>query len=178
MANRDSLSYSKFVRVCKRHLQWIGLSESARDLLAFLLVERYWSGGPLSPEELSTLSGYSRGSVSVAISQLRSLGFVESRVDMNQPGRGRRPTLYAITDGLSGLVMFGLRRLTVEVEGILSDLESMKIELDASDSKARKAIESLEAEAEHNLNQLRKDSRKHRVGRTQSKISAIETRKQ
>ncbi|MFW9803636.1 MAG: hypothetical protein ACFFFC_13335, partial [Candidatus Thorarchaeota archaeon] len=121
MTNRDSISYVKFLRMCKKHLQWIGLSEAARDILSVLMADYYWSGHPSSPESLSAVTGYSRGSISVAISQLKSLGFIEGRVDTGQEGRGRRPTLYALSEGLSGLIMFGIRRLGIELEGILTE---------------------------------------------------------
>ena len=73
MKPRDSLVYSKLIRLCKKQLQWIGLSEAARDILVVLLVEKYWTSKQLSPEEIAILTGYSRGSISIALSKLRPL---------------------------------------------------------------------------------------------------------
>ena len=160
MTDRDSLSYIKLVRICKKHLQWVGLSEAARDILAVLLTENYWTGDPISPEELSSITGYSRGSISVAISQLRSLGFIESRMDMSQEGRGRRPTLYTLSEGLSGLIMFGIRRLNIELEGMLTEIMTMKATIDSRDEVAVKALTALELEANSNADRLREFTRR------------------
>ena len=177
LADRDSHTYLKLVRISKRHIQWIGLSEAAHDILAFLLVESYWTGGSLSPEELSSLAGYSRGSISVAISQLRSLGFIESRIDTTQSGRGRRATLYATTEGLSGLILFGIRRLTLELEGFLGELEAMSVSLGENETKARSALDSLESEVNMNLIQLRKDARKMLSSKATRVLQAEEVRR-
>lgn len=159
MTDRDSVSYIKFLRICKKHLQWIGLSEAARDILSVLLTEYYWSSEALSPEELASITGYSRGSISVAISQLRSLGFIETRVDTTQEGRGRRPTLYALSEGLSGLIMFGIRRLGVELEGILNETNAMQISTDRDEKIAVEALAKLTREAKRNSEQLREYTR-------------------
>ncbi|MFW9891774.1 MAG: hypothetical protein ACFFFO_06210, partial [Candidatus Thorarchaeota archaeon] len=157
--DRDSVSYIKFLRICKKHLQWIGLSEAARDILSVLLTEYYWSSEALSPEELASITGYSRGSISVAISQLRSLGFIETRVDTTQEGRGRRPTLYALSEGLSGLIMFGIRRLGVELEGILNETNAMQMSTDRDEKIAVEALAKLTREAKRNSEQLREYTR-------------------
>ena len=159
MTDRDSILYIKFLRICKKHLQWIGLSEAARDVLSVLLTEYYWSNEALSPEELATITGYSRGSISVAISQLRSLGFIETRIDTSQEGRGRRPTLYALSEGLSGLIMFGIRRLGVELEGILNEINAMQVTIDKGEKTAVKALTALSKEARRNAEQLREYTR-------------------
>ncbi|MFX1270085.1 MAG: hypothetical protein ACFFAX_00275 [Promethearchaeota archaeon] len=160
MTNRDSITYVRFLRICKKHLQWIGLSEAARDILSVLLADYYWSGQALSPEEIASVTGYSRGSISVAISQLRSLGFIEGRVDTTQEGRGRRPTLYALSEGLSGLVMFGIRRLGVELEGILTETTAMRATLDSGEKDAVKALTKLEKEAIRIAEQIREQVRR------------------
>ena len=67
MKPRDSIVYSKLIRLCKKQLQWIGLSEAARDILVVLLVEKYWTKKQLSREEIGVLTGYSRGSISAAL---------------------------------------------------------------------------------------------------------------
>jgi DNA-binding transcriptional regulator GbsR (MarR family) len=155
MTQRDSITYVKLTRICKKHLQWVGLPEAAKDILATLLVENYWSGEPLSPEDLSTIVGYSRGSISVALSQLRSLGFIESRIGMKNTGRGRRPTLFAVSEGLSGLVLFGVRRVGIEIEGILTELESLRSSTEPEDVEGQKALDLLEKEATTNAHKLR-----------------------
>ncbi|MFW9807464.1 MAG: hypothetical protein ACFFFK_12115 [Candidatus Thorarchaeota archaeon] len=159
MTDRDSVLYIKFLRICKKHLQWIGLSEAARDILSVLLAEYYWSSEAISPEELASVTGYSRGSISVAISQLRSLGFIETRIDTNQEGRGRRPTLYALSEGLSGLIMFGIRRLGVELEGILNETNAMQGTVDKNEKRAIDALAALTKEAKRNAEQLREYTR-------------------
>ncbi|MFW9814015.1 MAG: hypothetical protein ACFFF9_16250, partial [Candidatus Thorarchaeota archaeon] len=132
---------------------------AARDILSVLLTEYYWSSEALSPEELASITGYSRGSISVAISQLRSLGFIETRVDTKQEGRGRRPTLYALSEGLSGLIMFGIRRLGVELEGILNETNAMQISTDRDEKIAVEALAKLTREAKRNSEQLREYTR-------------------
>ena len=84
MSNRDSLAYEKLVTLCRRQLKWLGLSDASRDVLALLLVESYWTGDALTPEEVCTSTGYSRGSISVALSQLSSLGFIDGHTDPKQ----------------------------------------------------------------------------------------------
>ena len=135
------------------------MSEAARDILSVLLTEYYWSNDALSPEELASITGYSRGSISVAISQLRSLGFIETRIDTSQEGRGRRPTLYALSEGLSGLIMFGIRRLGVELEGILNEVNAMQVSIDRGEKVALEALTSLSKEARRNAEQLREYTR-------------------
>jgi DNA-binding transcriptional regulator GbsR (MarR family) len=159
MANHDSLIYIKLSRITKKHLHWIGLSEAARDVLTALLVEHYWTREPLSTDDLVELTGYSRGSISVAISQLRNLGFIESRLDTSHPGRGRKPAFYEVAEGMSGIVTFGVRRLSLELEGILREVESMKLSIDTSDIAGRNALDILEEETNRNLDQLRKYTR-------------------
>ncbi|MHA1959904.1 MAG: hypothetical protein ACW99U_06715 [Candidatus Thorarchaeota archaeon] len=174
MTDRDSIVYEKLVRVCRRHIQWIGLSEAARDILAVLLVENYWSGDPLSPEALSSITGYSRGSISVAVSQLRTLGFIETRMGPKQKGRGRPPTYYALTEGLSGLVMFGVRRLSVEIEGILTGVDAIKMALDVDEIEARRALVTLEQEATSITTKLREYTRKMLTRRVPSETDLTE----
>lgn len=159
MTDRDSVLYTRFLRICKKHLQWIGLSEAARDILSLLLTEYYWSHDALSPEEIASMTGYSRGSISVAISQLRSLGFIETRVDTTQEGRGRRPTLYALSEGLSGLIMFGIRRLGVELEGMLNETTALQMSIDTDEKAAVQALTALTKEAKRSAEQLREYTR-------------------
>lgn len=159
MPRRDSLVYTKFSRICKKHLQWIGLSEAATDVLAVLLAEYYWSGKPLKSETLATITGYSRGSISAAISQLKSLAFIEGRVDTSQEGRGRRPTLYALSEGLSGLIMFGIRRLGIELEGLQNEIAALKLTIEPEKKNAVEAMDALSEEIKRNSEQLREYSR-------------------
>lgn len=159
MVNRESLIYVKLSRITKKHLHWIGLSEAALDVLTALLVEHYWTRESLSTDDMVDLTGYSRGSISVALSQLRNLGFIESRTDTSHPGRGRKPAYYEVAEGMSGIITFGVRRLALELEGILREVESMKLTIDNSDTAGRTALTSLEEEANRNLDQLRKYTR-------------------
>ncbi len=72
-------------------------------------------GSPLSPEEICSITGFSRSSVSVIISQLEVIGIVDGLIDSSQTGRGRRRTLYSISGGLSSLTLFGIKRISVEL---------------------------------------------------------------
>ncbi|MCK5238129.1 MAG: hypothetical protein KAR33_01205 [Candidatus Thorarchaeota archaeon] len=174
MIGRDSMVYLRITRICKRHLHWVGLSEAARDVLATLLVEHYWSEEPISSEELALITGYSRGSISVAISQLRTLGFIESRIDTSHQGRGRKPTYYVLTEGLSGLVMFGVRRLSLELEGMLGEVEALKASVQDDDGRIRGTLSRLEDETAGNLERLRKYIRQIRAARVLSETFPTE----
>jgi DNA-binding transcriptional regulator GbsR (MarR family) len=174
IVNRDSLVYIKLSRITKKHLHWIGLSEAAQDVLTALLVEHYWTKEPLSTDDMLDLTGYSRGSISVAISQLRNLGFIESRTDTSHPGRGRKPTFYEVAEGMSGIVTFGVRRLSLELEGILREVESMKFTIDVSDTVGRNALNALGEETNRNLDQLRKYTRQIIASRVLSETITIE----
>ncbi|MFW9849578.1 MAG: hypothetical protein ACFFF4_10565 [Candidatus Thorarchaeota archaeon] len=155
MVKRDSVAYTRLVALCRRQIGWLGLSEAARDTLALLLVEDYWSNEPLSPEEICSLTGYSRGSMSVVLSQLKSLGFIEGRTDVGQKGRGRRRVRYSMNQGLSGLVIFGLRKLRIDLEGLVGEMSAIE-ELLGSDEKSEKLIVlQLIDEATRNIAHLR-----------------------
>ncbi|MHA1927342.1 MAG: hypothetical protein ACTSV2_02050 [Candidatus Thorarchaeota archaeon] len=168
MIVRDSALYLTLTRICKRHLHWIGLSEAARDILTTLLVEHYWSNEPMSAEELANITGYSRGSISVALSQLRTLDFIESRIVSGHQGRGRRPTHFALTKGLSGIVMFGVRRLSLELESMLGELEVLQDSSTEGDAPLRSRLKNLENETASNLDNLRKYIRQIRATRIMS----------
>lgn len=146
MKPRDSIVYSKLIRLCKKQLQWIGLSEAARDILVVLLVEKYWTNKQLSPEEIAVLTGYSRGSISVALSQLKTLGFVDGYSDFEQTGRGRKRIRYSLSGGFLVLINFGIRRIRMDFEGINEEIQSMKLFLDPSETNAKRALELIEKE--------------------------------
>ena len=156
MKARDSLVYTKLIRLCKKQLQWIGLSEAARDILVVLLIERYWTNKQLSPEEIAVLTGYSRGSISVALSQLKTLGFVDGYSDFEQTGRGRKRIRYSISGGFLGLINFGIRRIRMDFEGINEEIQAMKLFLDPSETNARRALELIEKETALGASHLRR----------------------
>ncbi|MFW9843756.1 MAG: hypothetical protein ACFFEV_04205 [Candidatus Thorarchaeota archaeon] len=149
------MAYKKLVTLCRRQLKWLGLSEASRDVLALLLVESYWTGESLTPEEISDETGFSRGSISVALSQLSGLGFIDGQTDPKQKGRGRKRTKFTISEGLSGLIVFGIRKLRIDLEGIISELAAIETIVDSSDDNATRVIRILEEEASRNLTNLR-----------------------
>ncbi|MFW9919682.1 MAG: MarR family transcriptional regulator [Candidatus Thorarchaeota archaeon] len=155
MKERDSLAYDRLVKLCRRQLGWLGLSESSRDILALLLVEDYWTNEPLTPEEICDLTGYSRGSMSVILSQLKSLGFIEGQTDSGQKGRGRRRVMYSMNQGLSGLVLFGLRKLRIDLEGMLGEMIAIEEILGAEESDELEVVAQLIEEATKNIAHLR-----------------------
>jgi DNA-binding transcriptional regulator GbsR (MarR family) len=105
------------------------------------------------------MTGYSRGSISGGITQLSSLGFIESKIDAKQESKGRRTTRYAVNDGLTGLIAFGIRRLSIELEGMINELGTVKMDVERKDAQSLTALALLEDEAKHNLEKLRKNSR-------------------
>ena len=155
MGKRDSLAYDRMVKLTRRQLGWLGLSEASRDVLALLLVEDYWTGSPLSPEEICKMSGYSRGSMSVILSQLKSLGFIEGQTDSNQKGRGRRRVRYSMNGGLSGLVIFGIRKLRIDLEGLVGEMTAIEELLGKEEAAERDIIIQLIDEASRNVTHLR-----------------------
>ncbi len=174
MVQHDSMAYRNLHRIIRKHLQWIGLSDAARDILSSLLVEFYWTHKPLSTDDLVELTGYSRGSISVAVSQLKSLGFIESRVITSHSGPGRRPVLYELTDGISGIVMFAVRRVSIELEGLLREIEGMRLSMDDSEFEERSSLAWLQKETERNLDHIRKYLRQIIASEALSKTSELE----
>lgn len=172
MSDRDSVTFLRLVRLCKKHIQWVGLSEAAHDILALLLVENYWSGNALTPEEISTVNGYSRGTISVSLSQLKSLGFIDGILDPEQRGRGRKRIKYAITDGLSGLITFGVKKLDFELGAIIDELGALKEIIDDDGSKASKAIIAIEEEAQRNIVHLKEVAREIRKTKVRAQSAA------
>ncbi len=159
MAERNPVSFFKLVSLCKKHIQWVGLSDASLDILALLLAEKYWSKEPMSPEEIETITGYSRGTISVALSQLKGLGFIDGILDTAQKGRGRKRTKYAISGGLSGLIAFGVRKLDIELGSMIEELQAL-METIGDDASAEKMISALEEEARTNISLLKDASMK------------------
>lgn len=154
MSDRDSVVFMRLVRLCKKHIQWVGLSDAAHDILALLLVEKYWSKEPMAPEDIETATGYSRGTISVVFSQLRGLGFIDGILDTDQKGRGRKRTKYAISGGLSGLIAFGVKKLDVELGSLVEELQALMEIIDESTS-AEDTIIALDEEAQRNIAHLK-----------------------
>lgn len=166
MSGKDSAAYERFVRICKKHLRWLGLSGASRDVLTVLLLENYWSGKPLSPEEICSLTGFSRSSVSVIISQLEVIGIVDGHIDSSQTGRGRRRTLYSVSGGLSSLTLFGIKRIAVELQDLIDDVESIT----PDDKKMKAVFTDLRDEASGNLTNLIGCAREVNTRQAKSKI--------
>ncbi|MFW9847638.1 MAG: hypothetical protein ACFFF4_00760 [Candidatus Thorarchaeota archaeon] len=123
MSSVDSLTYDEMLRAYRNNIRWLGLSDSERNVMALLLTEQQWSGDPLSPEDISNVTGLARSSISAITSKLVGLGLIESVIDYTSDTRGRRKTLYSVTRGLAGLVMFGIRRIVVQLQDIVSELK-------------------------------------------------------
>ncbi len=168
MSDRDSVTFTRLVRLCKKHIQWVGLSEAAHDILALLLVENYWSGNALTPENISEINGYSRGTISVSLSQLKSLGFIDGILDPNQRGRGRKRIKYAITDGLSGLIAFGVKKLDFELGAIIDELGALREIIDDDGGRASRTIIALETEAQRNIVHLKEVAREIRKSKVRA----------
>ena len=135
MVNRDSPTYDEMLRAYRNNIRWLGLSDSARNVMAYLLTESQWTGEPHSPEDIGNATGLARSSISAIMSQLIGLGLVESKIDTSDEVRGRRRTLHTVNRGLSGLVLFGLRRLVVQLQDIVGELKATKNStLDGSDA--------------------------------------------
>ena len=172
MTEKDSVTYMRLIRMCKKHLQWVGLSEASHDILALLLVENYWSETPLSPEDISTITGYSRGTISVSLAQLKSLGFIDSILDPDQKGRGRKRIMYTITGGLSGLIAFGVKKLDIELGGMIDELGALRETISPNEMKANKTIGSLEDEAQRNILLLRETA--HEIRMTKARLDTLD----
>jgi len=154
MVNRDSITYDEILRAYRNNIRWLGLSDSARNVMAFLLTENQWTGEPQSPEDIGKATGLARSSISAIMSQLIGLGLVESKVDTSEDVRGRRRTLHTVNRGLSGLILFGLRRLVVQLQDIVGELRATAGSTAKDDSKAQKILETSIVEAERFLRLL------------------------
>jgi DNA-binding transcriptional regulator GbsR (MarR family) len=162
------------MRLLKKHIQWIGLSDASHDILALLLIENYWSGETLTPEEISKVTGYSRGTISVSLSQLKSLGFIDGILDPDQKGRGRKRIMYAITDGLSGIISFGVKKLDIELSAIIDELGALREILGDDAGNASTTIIALEEEAQRNIIHLKEVAKE--IRKTKARAYTIDRR--
>lgn len=159
MVEVDFCNNGELSNIIKKHLRWVGLSESAQDVLAVLIVENYCTGKALSPEEICSITGFARSSISVIISQLEVLGFIVGRLDTEQKRQGRKRTLFHVTGGISGLALFGLRRLVVELKDLLDEIEAIKVGVASDNEASIRLLSVLEEESAINLEHLEKCSR-------------------
>ena len=123
MTHRDTMAYTELNRAYRNSLRWLGLSDSARNVLAFLLTEEQWTDNAQSPEDICNATGLARSSVSAIMSKLAGLGLIESEIDLSEEVIGRRRTLHKVGRGLSGLATFGLRRLVVQLQDLVGELK-------------------------------------------------------
>ena len=79
-----------------------------------------------------------------------------------------------LTEGLSGLVMFGVRRLSLELEGMLGEVEALKASVHDDDGNIRETLSRLEDETAGNLERLRKYIRQIRAARVLSETFPTE----
>ncbi|MHA1909827.1 MAG: helix-turn-helix domain-containing protein [Candidatus Thorarchaeota archaeon] len=151
MTHRESIAYNELLRAYRNNLRWLGLSDSARNVLAFLLTEKQWTDQPQSPEDICNATGLARSSISAIMSQLTSLGFVESEIDTSEEVVGRRKTLHRVGKGLTGLILFGLRRLNVELQALVNDLSATISTTETKNHVAQNVLRISLEEAERNL---------------------------
>ncbi len=142
--------------IFKTHLRWVGLSEAAQDIIAILMVENYCTGGGLSPEEIGSITGYARSSISVILSQLKILGLIEGKLDLERKGQGRRRKIFHVKGGGGGLTLFGVRRLAVELQSLLDELEVLRQGSMSDDEASHRMLEFIEVETTTNLAHLNK----------------------
>ena len=90
------------------------------------------------------------------------MGFVDGILDPDQKGRGRKRIKYAITDGLSGLITFGVKKLDIELGAIIDELGALKEIIDDDGGRASRTIIALEEEAQRNIVHLKEVAREIR----------------
>ena len=146
----------ELANVFKKHLRWVGLPEAAQNILAILMVENYCTGKGLSPEEIRSNTGFARSSISIILSQLKILGFVEGKLDLDRKGQGRRRTFFQVTGGIGGLALFGVRRLAVEFESLLDELDILRVGLPSDDETSLRMLSFFVEETTANLSHLNK----------------------
>ena len=151
MIHKDSAVYRELIRAYRNNLRWIGVSDSARNVLAFLLAENQWTDESQSPEDISNETGLARSSISSIMSQLTGLGLVESEIDPTDEVVGRRKNLHTVSKGLSGLVMFGLRRLVLQLQDLAEELKTILKTVDKKDHAGREVLRLAIEEIDRNL---------------------------
>jgi DNA-binding transcriptional ArsR family regulator len=140
MAHRDTIGYTELNRAYRNSLRWLGLSDSARNVLAFLLTEQQWTANSQSPEDICKATGLARSSVSAIMSKLTGLGLIESEIDLSEEVVGRRRTLHKVGRGLSGLAIFGLRRLVVQLQDLAGELKAAQRVIDKKEHAAQNIL--------------------------------------
>ncbi|MHA2357130.1 MAG: hypothetical protein ACXADC_18315 [Candidatus Thorarchaeota archaeon] len=146
----------ELANIFKTHLRWVGLSEAAQDILAILMVENYCTNEGLSPEEIRSITGFARSSISVILSQLKILGLVEGKLDLERKRKGRRRMLFHVKGGIGGLTLFGVRRLAVELQSLLDEMEILRQGSSSDDETSLRMLSFLEEETTTNLSHLNK----------------------
>lgn len=122
----EGLLTVQVVRLFEKVATWVGLSSNAGPVLAALFLEKYRTGGRLSPEEICDLAGYSRANAGLIISQLEALGIVDGQRDYDQTGRGRKRILYTIQGEFSDVFALGLLAIQDRLETILKDISNLE----------------------------------------------------
>ena len=151
MTHKDSMIYHELIRAYRNNLRWIGVSDSARNVLAFLLAEDQWTDESQSPEDICNATGLARSSISAIMSRLIGLGLVESQIDPSDEVVGRRKHLHTVGRGLSGLVMFGLRRLVFQLQDLTAELKVAQGTVDKKDHAGREVLRLAIEEIDRNL---------------------------
>ncbi|MHA1948348.1 MAG: hypothetical protein ACXAAO_15850 [Candidatus Thorarchaeota archaeon] len=152
MVFKDSLGYDELRRTYRNNLGWLGLNDSEREVLSFLLVENQWTDNPQSPEDIANATGLARSTISAIMSKLIGLGLTETIMDISTGDVvGRRKNFYKVRRGLSGIIIFGVRRIVVELNNLVSDLNTSLNLLDKKDHGARDILRQSIDEAHSSL---------------------------
>ncbi|TXT57525.1 MAG: hypothetical protein BAJATHORv1_10227 [Candidatus Thorarchaeota archaeon] len=127
-------SFEEIRRITKRHIDWLNQSDATLDILSAVVACHYTGQKWLYADSICDLTGYARSTVSVVLSQLKSLNILLSKSDATNQSTGRRRQLYGLEDGFHEILRFSLRRVVLELNYMSNDLDILfNKELSASD---------------------------------------------
>jgi DNA-binding transcriptional regulator GbsR (MarR family) len=150
----------KVVRFFEESVERLGLSKNAGSVLAVLYAEKYNSGRKLSLEELAKATSYSRSSVTLILSQLKSLGIVQETMDSKQSGRGRRRILYDLEDGVKSPMALLVAQIRACLQDTIGEIEFL-LEANKDVSYLNKMLNAFKKETELILRPASKDDVLH-----------------
>ena len=126
--------------------QYLGVQQSATDILVILYLERYKNEAALSIKDIMNKSGLSLSSVSVLCSRLEAEGILNRRADVSSEGRGRKRILYEFSISINDLLKIGLRKYMQEVERVYRDIKLYQKQNDDADTTFNEMVARLESE--------------------------------
>ena len=133
-------------RVFALSIQYLGIQQSATDILAILYLEKHMNESALSIKEIMRRTGLSLSSVSVLCTRLDAEGILEKRTDDSGIGRGRRKILYEFNMNLDDLFTLVLGKYIQEASRICRDIKSYQKQNSSKDVGFKVVLENLEAE--------------------------------